>query len=303
MWRPSSGVEALRERAAMLGAVRDFFAARDVLEVQTPVLGRHGVTDPAIDSMRLTTGRYLQTSPEYHMKRLLAAGAPSIYQVGPVFRDGEEGRWHNPEFTMIEWYRLGFDAPRLMAEVAELVDVLIGPGSYENIAYADLLERRSGVDVSRSSDETLLHLARGLGSVDDIDVDGALDLIFADAVGTLHGRRVFVTDFPAHLASLARVNEEGSAARFELVVDGVEVANGYHELGDADELERRMASDAARRRQRGSPAVAPDERLIAAQRHGLPDCAGVAVGFDRLLAIRLGVSSIAGTMAFDWGRA
>ena len=284
----------------MLRAVRGFFAERDVLEVQTPVVGRHGVTDPAIDSMRLTTGRYLQTSPEYHMKRLLAAGAPSIYQVGPVFRDGEQGRWHNPEFTMIEWYRLGSDAPRLMAEVAELVDILIAPGSYESTRYADLLEQRSGVDVSQSGDEAILELARGLGSANDINVDDALDLIFSDAVGTLRDRRVFVTDFPAHLASLARVDDDGLAKRFELIIDGVEIANGYHELCDADELEQRMATDAAKRQARGRPAVAPDERLIAAQRHGLPDCAGVAVGFDRLLAIRLGASSIAETMAFTW---
>ena len=284
----------------MLRAVRGFFAERDVLEVQTPVVGRHGVTDPAIDSMRLTTGRYLQTSPEYHMKRLLAAGAPSIYQVGPVFRDGEQGRWHNPEFTMIEWYRLGFDAPRLMAEVAELVDILIGTGSYESIGHADLLERRFGVDVSQSSDESLLELARGLGSANDINADDALDLVFADAVGALRDRRVFVTDFPGRLATLARLNEAGLAERFELVVDGVEIANGYHELCDADELERRMATDAAKRRARGQPAVAPDEHLIAAQQHGLPDCAGVAVGFDRLLAIRLGAPSIAETMAFTW---
>lgn len=303
MWRPSSSVDALRERAAMLRAVRDFFAERDVLEVQTPVVGRHGVTDPAIDSMRLTTGRYLQTSPEYHMKRLLAAGAPSIYQVGPVFRDGEQGRWHNPEFTMIEWYRLGFDAPRLMTEVAELVDVLIGSGSYDRIRHADLLERRFGMDASQSGDESLLELARGLGSANDINVDDALDLIFADAVGALRDRRVFVTGFPGRLATLARVNEDGLAERFELVVDGVEIANGYHELCDANELERRMASDATKRRERGRPAVAPDERLIAAQEHGLPDCAGVALGFDRLLAMRLGASSIAETMAFDWERA
>ena len=303
MWRPSSSVDALRERAAMLHAVRGFFAERDVLEVQTPVIGRHGVTDPAINSMRLATGRYLQTSPEYHMKRLLAAGAPSIYQVGPVFRDGEQGRWHNPEFTMVEWYRLGFDAPRLMTEVAELVDVLIGSGSYDSIRHADLLERRFGMDVSQSSDESLLKLAHGLGSASDINVDDALDLIFADAIGALRDRRVFVTGFPGRLATLARVNEDGLAERFELVVDGVEIANGYHELCDAAELERRLASDATKRRERSRPTVAPDDRLIAAQQHGLPDCAGVALGFDRLVAMRLGASSIAETITFDWERA
>lgn len=303
-WRPSCRIDTLPVRAAMLCTAREFFASRNVLEVQTPVLAQGTVTDAAIDSIRVgETGRYLQTSPEYHMKRLLAAGAPSIYQIGPVFREGEEGRWHNPEFTMIEWYRLGFDTTRLMAEVADLVDALIGSAAYDRIAYADLLGQRFGADIAGADSKTLVNLARDLGTGDEIGVEQALDLLLADAIGSQRGKRVFVTDFPAALAALAKVDANGLAARFELVVDGIEIANGYHELQDPGELAARMAGDARRRRDRSRPVVEADQRLLAAQRHGLPDSAGVAVGFDRLLALRLEAASIAETMAFDWQRA
>ena len=299
-WQPSCSIEALRERAAMLAAVRRFFAQRDVLEVQTPVLGRGTVTDPAIDSVQTTDGRYLQTSPEYHMKRLLAAGAPSIYQIGPVFRRGETGRWHNPEFTMIEWYRLDFDAERLMDEVAALVDALLGAARYQRRAYADLLRRRFGTSGETGADA--IAAANALSLDGDVDATDAMDLLLAEALANSRGR-IFVTGFPASLAALARLDADGTAARFELVVDGVEVANGYHELTNTEELAERMAADARRRRQRGLQAVTPDASLLAAQAHGLPDCAGVAVGFDRLVALKLGCDAIAETIAFDWPRA
>ena len=306
-WRPSSTIDALRLRAGMLRTTREFFAERGVLEVQTPTLGTATVTDPAIDSMRASgsdaPGRYLQTSPEYHMKRLLAAGAPSIYQIGPVFRDGEQGRWHNPEFTMLEWYRLGFGAPRLMDEVAELVDALLGPATYERQTYADLIERRFGVDPRAADENECLEIARALGLGDDARIEAALDLLLAQAIASSRVPRLFVTDFPRRLAALARIGANGTAGRFELVVAGVEVANGYHELRDADELQARMDSDVDRRRDTGGRLVEADPRLLAAQRHGLPECAGVAVGFDRLVALRLGVADIRAAMAFDWERA
>ena len=291
----------------MLRATREFFARRGVLEVQTPALGAATVTDPAIESLRAGTpdapGPYLQTSPEYHMKRLLAAGAPSIYQIGPVFRAGEQGRWHNPEFTMLEWYRLGYDAPRLTDEVADLVDVLLGPAAYERQTYAGLIESRFGVDPNAADDAACLEAARDLGLDCGAGVEQALDLLLGEAIASTRIRRLFITDFPRRLAALARVRGAGTAARFELVVDGVEIANGYHELCDADELEGRMAADIQRRRAAGAPAVDADRRLLAAQRHGLPECAGVAVGFDRLVALRLGVRDVREAMAFDWRRA
>ena len=290
----------------MLRATREFFARRDVMEVQTPVLGAATVTDPAIDSLRVcmpdAPGPYLQTSPEYHMKRLLAAGAPSIYQIGPVFRAGEQGRWHNPEFTMLEWYRLGFDAPSLMDEVADLVNALLGPAAYERLTYAGLLDSRFGVDAN-ADDDACLRIARDLGLDRSAGVGEALDLLLAEAIASTCIRRLFITDFPQRLAALARVGTAGTASRFELVVDGVEVANGYHELCDADELEDRTAADIRRRCVAGGRVVDADRRLLAAQRHGLPECAGVAVGFDRLVALRLGVPDLSEAMAFDWKRA
>lgn len=306
-WRPSGTVDALRARAAMLRATRGFFADRDVMEVQTPALGAATVTDPAIDSMRTSVPgaprRYLQTSPEYHMKRLLAAGAPSIYQIGPVFRNGERGRWHNPEFTMLEWYRLGFDGPRLMEEVADLVDVLLGPAAYERRSYAGLIRARFGIDANADDATVCVQTARGMGLGRDAGVEDALDLLLAEAIASSPDQRLFITDFPPRLAALARLGPDGMAARFELVVEGMEVANGYHELCAPDELDARMAADIQRRRAGGRPGVAADQRLLAAQREGLPDCAGVAVGFDRLVALRLGVAAVGEAMAFDWDRA
>lgn len=299
-WRPSCSVSTLRERGALLAETRAFFAARDVLEVQTPVVGRRTVIDPALDSIATRDGRYLQTSPEYHMKRLLAAGAPSIYQIAPAFRDGEAGRRHNPEFTMLEWYRVGFGAPALMAEVAALVDSLLGKAPYESLACADLLRERFGVSIDNP--HALLELGDTLGLAEP-RLDEALDLALAEALRSEAGRRVFVTGFPAALAALARVGDDGRADRFELIVDGVEVANGYHELTDAGELSARMEADTARRRALGKAEIAPDEALLAAHQHGLRDCAGVAMGLDRLLMLKLGVPSLADVMAFSWDRA
>ena len=299
-WRPSCPISTLRERGRLLGDIRGFFAARDILEVQTPALGRRTVLDPALDSIATRGGRYLQTSPEYHMKRLLAAGAPSIYQIGPAFRDGEAGRWHNPEFTILEWYRVGFDAPALMAEVAALVDSLLGHAPYGSVACADLLRERFGIDIDNTA--ALIELGSTLG-LDEPTLDEALDLVLAEAMSSRTESRVFVTGFPAALAALARVGDDGCAERFELIVEGVEVANGYHELTDAEELAARMEADVERRRVLGKTGPVPDEALLAAHQHGLPACAGVAMGLDRLLMLKVGATSLAEVMAFSWDRA
>ena len=278
-WEPACDIEALRVRARMLRAIRGFFEERDVLEVQMPVLGRYCVTDPAIECIQTQDDRYLQPSPEYHMKRLLAAGAPSVFSIGPVFRADEAGRWHNPEFTMIEWYRLGFDAEDLMREVAALVDALLGSSEYERHTFESL----AAVDIDAASTDEL-------------------DLAVANAIAELGGRRVFVTDYPARQAALSRVSN-GVATRFELVVDGLEVANGYHELKDVEELARRLAEDNLVRRDRDQPVADIDRAFLAAHAHGLPDCAGVAVGFDRLAALKLGVGALADAMPFPCDRA
>ena len=258
--------ERLRLRAQTLGAIRAFFAARDVVEVQTPVLGPATVTDPDIESIAVPGYGFLQTSPEYQMKRLLSAGAPSIYQLGPVFRHEERGRLHNPEFTMLEWYRLGFDDQQLMQEVAELVAVVLGPGNVQTVTYQQL--------VGDLSDR---------GSVQRSE----LDLRFAEACERLQPGRFFVVDYPADQAALARLRPDNPsvAARFELVIDGIEIANGYWELLDPTEHERRFAADRARRKALGRTDVEPDQPFLAALRSGLPNCAGVALGIDRLLML------------------
>lgn len=258
--------ERLRLRAQALEAIRGFFAARDVVEVQTPVLAPATVTDPDVESIAVPGYGFLQTSPEYQMKRLLSAGAPSIYQLGPVFRHEERGRLHNPEFTMLEWYRLGFDDQQLMQEVAELVAQVLGPDAVQTVTYQQLVGDVSGRgDVQR----------------------GELDLRFAEACEKLQPGRFFVVDYPADQAALARLRPDNPsvAARFELVIDGIEIANGYWELLDPTEHERRFAADRARRKALGRTDVEPDQPFLTALRRGLPNCAGVALGVDRLLML------------------
>lgn len=273
-WEPSCSLDALTARGELLQSIRQFFAAREVLEVQTATLASHTVTDIAIESLRVADTAFLQTSPEYQLKRLLVAGAPSIYQMGPVFRAGEAGRLHNPEFTLLEWYRLGFDEVMLMAEVVELVDLVLGPQPVRVLTYRELVGTVEG----------------------NADV---LDLACADALAKLPGR-VFVTEYPAEQAALARLNSANPAvaARFELVVDGVEIANGYHELGDAAELRGRFVDDCTRRKQAGLFCPEVDERFLGAMEAGLPDCAGVALGVDRLLMLQMGALNLAEVMPF-----
>ncbi len=290
-WRPGCSIEALRERAALLQAVRAFFHDRGVVEAQTPILAATTVTEPAVESIPVPGYGYLQTSPEYLLKRLLAAGAPSLYQLGPVFRAGESGRHHNPEFVMLEWYRLGFSDRELMDEVAELVALALGAGPVQRLRYRDVVARGAGAAAASG--------ATGLSRRE------AEDLAFAAGVEALGDGRFFITDYPAEQAALARLQpgDEDVAARFELVVDGVELANGYWELGDADVLAARFERDLSVRRDRGQALPRIDERLLEAHRAGLPDCAGVALGFDRLLMLRLGAASLAEVMPFPADRA
>lgn len=279
-WRPACTLSALRVRAGMLADIRQFFAERGLLEVSATVVAAHTVTDPNIESIAAGPIGYLQTSPEYQLKRLLAAGVPSLYSLGPVFRAGELGRLHNPEFTLLEWYRLGYDDVQLMAEVAELVDLILGSDDYHFHRYAALVG-----DLNRPAAE--------------------LDLALVDALAELGPGRHFITHYPADQAALARLHadEPETAARFELVVDGVELANGYHELTDADEQRRRFARDIEQRRIAGRVEPSLDERFLAALDSGLPDCAGVALGVDRLLMLKQGADSLAAVTAFPADRA
>ena len=297
----------------MLSAARTFFAARGVLEVETPILSAAAVSDPQLESLATHIAGmpgefYLHTSPEYAMKRLLAAGSGDIYQVCKVFRDAERGRWHNPEFTMIEWYRVGHDDTAIMDEVDAMVRSLLLPqrdlAPAEHLTYSAALERHAGVDAHRSSDADLIAAARRHGIVYEgqLDRDAKLDLLMGLIVGPRLGleRPCFVCDYPASQAALARLKPglPAVAARFELYLDGIELANGFHELQDAAEQRRRFEHDASVRAERNLPRRPIDQRFLAALESGLPDCAGVALGFDRLVALALGADAIADALSF-----
>jgi lysyl-tRNA synthetase class 2 len=313
-WRPSAAHSALRRRAALAARLRNFFASRGVLEVETPILSAAGVSDPQIESLRtrvsgLPGASYLSTSPEFPMKRLLASGIGDIYQLCKVFRDGEIGRWHNPEFTMLEWYRVGFDDTALMSEVDELVRELLSPertlAPAERLSYAESIRRHAGVDPDACTDLELDRAAEthGVACETTLDRDAKLDLLMGLVVGPKLGaeRPCFICDYPASQASLARL-KPGSprvAARFELYLDGIELANGFHELADAAEQRRRFERDLATRRERGQPEPPIDEHLLSALAVGMPDCAGVALGFDRMVALALKAKRLSDALSFS----
>jgi elongation factor P--(R)-beta-lysine ligase len=310
-WRPTASLDALRRRAAMLAAAREFFAGCGVLEVETPILSAAAVSDPQIESLVTPVAGigkfYLGTSPEYAMKRLLAAGSGDIYQICKVFRDAERGRWHNPEFTLIEWYRLKFDDAALMTEIEALIGCLLAPRrleAAERLSYAAAMQRHAGVDAHRASDADLTEAARRHGVVchAELDRDAKLDLLMGLVVGPRLGleRPCFICDYPASQAALARLKPglPPVAARFELYLNGVELANGFHELVNAGEQRARFEQDLTLRRARGQVQPPVDEHLLAALAAGLPDCAGVALGFDRLVAVALGAPQLADAMAF-----
>jgi elongation factor P--(R)-beta-lysine ligase len=336
-WQPTAPLANLRRRVELVAAVRDFFATRGVLEVETPLLGAATATDLHLASLSTTLAGapprllWLQTSPELHMKRLLAAGSGPIWQLCKAFRDGETGRRHNPEFTMLEWYRPGWDHHRLMDEVEELLRATLprlAEAPAERLTYREAFQRHAGVDPFAAGAEELRRRAGELGiastsagSTAGGDTSAAHDgwsredwlhLLFATAVeprcGWVARDRpgiTFIHDFPASEAALARVRagDPPVAERFEAFVEGVELANGYHELADPGEQARRFAADVASRADRGLPAVPADARLLAALAHGLPDCAGVALGFDRLAMLALGAVSIDEVIAFPIDRA
>jgi lysyl-tRNA synthetase class 2 len=313
-YRPTASVAVLRERARLIARCRSFFAARDVLEVETPILSAATVSDPQLASLATVIAGepgpfYLQTSPEYAMKRLLAGGSGDIYQISKVFRDGESGRNHNPEFTLLEWYRTGFDHQALMDEVETLLTELLGTrltAPAERLSYRDAFRRSVGLDPLETPLAVLAEAAAArtgiaVASVSD-DRDTCLDLLMGAVIGpTLGERRItFVHDYPASQAALARVlpGVPAVAARFEAYVNGLELCNGFHELADAGEQRRRFEADLRQRRERGLPSTPVDERFLAALEAGLPDCAGVAVGLDRVVMLATGCREIRDVLAF-----
>jgi lysyl-tRNA synthetase class 2 len=316
-WPPTASLDTLRLRARLLAEVRAHFAATGALEVETPVMVRAGVTDVHLESLEVhrsdgTPAGFLHTSPEFAMKRLLAAGAPDIYQVARVFRESERGRRHNPEFTMVEWYRLGVDHHALMGEVELLLRSLIEPrrpvGPTRRVTYADAFQETLGLDPLTAPTSQLLAEIRTRGTDVPASVAGEHDALLDLAMVTLVAPAfpadsiTFLHDFPASQAALARIRGP-VASRFEAFWGGLELANGFHELGCANEQERRFESDRAERARRGRPDRAPDRLFLAALGAGLPSCAGVALGFDRVVMIAARASAIDEVIAFPVERA
>lgn len=302
---------ALRRRADTYREIRSFFHERSVLEVETPLLSSATASDPHLRSLATVDSRYLQTSPEFAMKRLLAANSGSIYQICKAFREGEAGVRHNPEFTMLEWYRVGFDLSNLMDEVADLVRQLTGRTQVEIFTYAELFEQYLGINPHLASLQELAEIAaqRIDFSFSDEDTDTLLDLLLSHLIEPQLGRAgmTFVCEYPASQCALARLktgkNSVVVADRFELYLEGMELANGYHELADPKEQQQRFFGDAEMRKKLNLPRVRQSELLIGALQSGLPDCSGVALGLDRLLMVMLGEERIESTLSFAFDRA
>ncbi len=301
----------LVQRADVYARIRRFFAERGVVEVQTPTLSAAAVTDPvlaslAVDTLSLGGRRFLRTSPEFAHKRLLAAGSGDIYELGRVFRDSELGRWHQPEFELLEWYREGFSDADLMDEVFELFRAVLEPAlpalARLDVRYADAFARTFGIDALRLDGRAEAELRRGLAgrgidAPDSVSGQALLDLALATALVREWPQRtaIFLHDYPAEQAALARIRPGTPpvAARFEVFVNGIELGNGFHELTDAIEQRARFERDLARRRELGLPEPPLDEAFLDALAQGLPDCAGVAIGVDRLIAVLAGAEALA----------
>ena len=318
-WGPSCQLAALRLRADMLTSTRCFFSERAVLEVDTPILSHSTATDLHLASISAqidlphqkgSKQMFLQTSPEFSMKRLLAAGSGAIYQTTKSFRNGESGTRHNPEFTMLEWYRPGFGLLELMSEVTDYISVVANLESPDIITYQQAFQLYLGIDPHKINDEALYRLAKDKTGIsgDDFSRDDCLDLLLTHCIESKlgHERPVFMIEYPASQASLANIKEVDGvllAQRFELYANGLELANGYDELIDADEQLYRFEVDNECRKANGLPEIPIDYHLIEALRSGLSKCSGVALGLDRLQMVMQKTSSIDDVIAFPVDRA
>lgn len=319
-WQPSADIETLKKRAQYLADVRLFFADRNVWEVETPILSQAAPTAPYLDSFSTdyrpigcSTAdlHYLQTSPEFAMKRMLAAGSESIYQIARVFRNGEQGKLHSPEFTMLEWYRTDLTLTRLMDEVNALLQRVFGFKPICRLSYRGIFEFYLKLNVFTCSDEAIkacaLERITGLPKELDTDRDGWLEILMSYIIEprlAAMAMPLFIYDFPASQAQLAKVKMDCDgyqvADRFELYIDGVELANGYNELQDADELRQRFEHDNQQRIKQNKAVIPLDENLLAAMKHGLPECSGVAVGLDRLIMLAMGKQALSEVQSFSF---
>lgn len=307
-WRPTTALDALKARADLLRSIRAFFDARGVLEVSTPLLAAHAVSDEHIDAIEVPGQGWLQTSPEYHMKRLLAAGGGPIYQIARAFRRGEAGGRHNPEFTLVEWYRPGFDLDALVTECLALLTPLCGADA-ERHRFREVFAAATGLDPLITAPARLARRAAQAGAPADLSGPQAVDYLMATVVEpSLDPTRItVVVDFPGWAAALSEIVSDIDGApvarRFEIYHGGLELANGYQELLDADEQARRFASDNDKRRAAGKAEMTADPYLLAALAAGLPPCSGVALGLERLQMALTGAERIEQVWPFPVGRA
>lgn len=318
-WQPTTSISLLHLRAHLLTQIRQFFAEREVLEVETPVLAHATVTDKHLhsfqtqyflDDPKQQQILYLQTSPEYAMKRLLAAGSGPIYQISKAFRNrGESGRYHNPEFTLLEWYRPGFNHHQLMDEVEYLLRIILTCGPAQRFSYAEIFQKYLQIDPHQISLASLKQVTDDFKlCIDNVNLsqDDYLNLLMTHIIEPqIATSLVFIYDFPISQAALAKIRPGNPAVaeRFEVYMQGLELANGFHELSDATEQRQRFTNDLAERASRSYPQVPIDEYLLTALTHGLPDCAGVALGLDRLLMLKAEAKDIAQVISFPIQRA
>jgi len=309
-WQSTAHLSTLRLRAELYKSLRKFFADRAVLEVETPILSAGCVPEPHIEPFRTDyhgpnpKSLFLHTSPELPMKRLLAAGSGAIFQISKVFRDGEAGRWHNPEFSLLEWYRPGFNQNDLIQEVDKLLQYILYCVPAEGLSYRTVFKQKTGLHPLACSLKALQDYAKqfGIPEARHLDRDTCLQLIFSHHIEPQLGesRPTVIKYFPASQAALARkkVDDPQWAERFEVYVRGIELANGFYELTDPVEQRQRFEEDLAKRKILNLPTYPLDERFLAALEAGLPDCAGVAMGLDRLLMLMTGASHINEVLTF-----
>lgn len=319
-WQPTTSHQARQTRAGLLRTIREFFYSRDVMEVDTPLLSAGTVTDEHLDAFDTVfnfadsgtpTTLYLQTSPEYAMKRLLCAQSGSIYQLCKAFRHEGEGRWHNPEFTMLEWYRLGFDHFALMDEVDALLMATLNTLPSDKITYQNAFMSYLEVDPLQASDDVLLKAMEqhniDIHQPQTLSFDSKLQLLFSYCIEPKIGmeRPCFVYDFPASQAALAKISAHDNrvAERFEVYFKGAELANGFNELSAPEEQRQRFEQDNQKRLRAGLDTKPIDEHFLQALEEGLPDCAGVALGVDRLLMLKMNAAHIKEVINFPVSRA
>ena len=309
-WKPTAPLANLITRSRILATIRLFFSERQVLEVETPLLSQCSATDPHLDSFQVHN-RYLHTSPEFPMKRLIAAGSGPIYQICKVFRQEEQGKRHNPEFTMLEWYRPGFSDQRLWQEAITLMSQVVGPHETNVISYREAFLRFLQVDPLTCELDTLKQLCQQHtgAKATDFSRDDCLSLLTATVVETnFHPDRFTVLSrFPASQAALAQkvpdVDGQMVSHRFEIFFAGMELANGYWELTDASEQQNRFQMDNEQRLELGKSSVPMDHFLLDALHYGMKDCAGIALGIDRLVMIACGTRDISDVLSFSWHNA